>query len=64
MAAARALSARRRAHLAVFGATPLTAGPSAFWVWAVFDDMISGAALNAVRVAGTLHARGPGWSDG
>jgi aspartate-semialdehyde dehydrogenase len=32
--------------------------PPAFWLWAVFDNLISGTTLNAVRIAETLLKRG------
>ena len=31
--------------------------PPAFWLWALFDNLISGAALNAVRIAEALMLR-------
>ena len=32
-------------------------GPGSFWVWLVSDNLTSGAALNAVRIAEAVWAR-------
>ena len=32
--------------------------PSTYWIWAVSDNLVSGTALNAVRIAETLLERG------
>ncbi|HKQ98260.1 MAG TPA: aspartate-semialdehyde dehydrogenase, partial [Candidatus Polarisedimenticolia bacterium] len=32
--------------------------PGAFWLWLVSDNLTSGAALNAVRIAEAVWARG------
>jgi aspartate-semialdehyde dehydrogenase len=51
-----------RAGILVDGIRP--AGGTAFWVWAVGDNLAGGSALNAVRIAETLVGRSPERSHG
>ncbi len=51
-----------KAGIVLAGARPATEA-SSFWIWAVNDDLKSGTAWNAVRIAESLLERGLGRSD-